>query len=137
MDWISVKERLPEEKEPVIILLRDGQVFRGEIRERILLPEWWYYYDAGDMDMDILGHIYSTGDGMWIHDNPVIAWMPCPSRRRRERRHEFILLHGCCARSEAIRCSGITGKGEEFYKAVDDFVANECEKRRLEMEAEK
>ena len=47
MDWISVKERLPEEKEPVIILLRDGQVFRGEIRERILLPEWWYYYDAG------------------------------------------------------------------------------------------
>lgn len=78
MDWISVKERLPEEKEPVIILLRDGQVFRGEIRERILLPEWWYYYDAGDMDMDILGHIYSTGDGMWIHDNPVIAWMPLP-----------------------------------------------------------
>ena len=78
MDWISVKERLPEEKEPVIILLRDGQVFRGEIRERILLPEWWYYYDAGDTDMDILGHIYSTGDGMWIHDNPVIAGMPLP-----------------------------------------------------------
>lgn len=33
--------------------------------------------------------------------------------------------------------TGLTGKGEEFYKAVDDFVANECEKRRLEMEAEK
>lgn len=78
MEWISVRDRLPEEKEPVIILLRDGQVFRGEIRERILLPEWWYYYDAGDTDMDILGHIYSTGDGMWIHDNPVIAWMPLP-----------------------------------------------------------
>lgn len=78
MDWISVRERLPEEKEPVIILLQDGQVFRGEIRERILLPEWWYYYDAGDTDMDIMGHIYSTGDGMWIHDNPVIAWMPLP-----------------------------------------------------------
>ena len=78
MEWISVRDRLPEEKEPVIILLQDGQVFRGEIRERILLPEWWYYYDAGDTDMDILGHIYSTGDGMWIHDNPVIAWMPLP-----------------------------------------------------------
>ena len=25
--------------------------------------------------------------------------------------------------------TGLTGKGEEFYKAVDDFVANECEKR--------
>ena len=33
--------------------------------------------------------------------------------------------------------TGLTGKGEEFYKAVDDFVANESEKRRLEMEAEK
>ena len=33
--------------------------------------------------------------------------------------------------------TGLTGKGEEFYKAVDDFVANECEKIRLEMEAEK
>lgn len=33
--------------------------------------------------------------------------------------------------------TGLTGKGEEFYKAVDDFVTNECEKRRLEMEAEK
>lgn len=30
--------------------------------------------------------------------------------------------------------TGLTGKGEEFYKAVDDFVANECEKIRLEME---
>ena len=47
MEWISVRDRLPEEKEPVIILLQDGQVFRGEIRESILLPEWWYYYDAG------------------------------------------------------------------------------------------
>lgn len=33
--------------------------------------------------------------------------------------------------------TGLTGKGEEFYKAVDDFVTNECEKRRLEIEAEK
>lgn len=30
-----------------------------------------------------------------------------------------------------------TGMSEEAYKAIDDFVANECEKRRLEMEAEK
>lgn len=33
--------------------------------------------------------------------------------------------------------TGLTGKGEEFYEAVDDFVANECKKIRLEMEAEK
>lgn len=32
--------------------------------------------------------------------------------------------------------TGLTGKGEEFYKAVDDFFANECEKMRLEMDAE-
>ena len=28
-EWISVRDRLPEEKEPVIILLQDGQIFRG------------------------------------------------------------------------------------------------------------
>lgn len=33
--------------------------------------------------------------------------------------------------------TGLTGKGEEFYNAVDDFVTNECEKMCLEMEAEK
>lgn len=80
MEWISVKERLPEEKEPVIILLRDGQVFRGEIRNRQSLPEWWYYYDAGDTDTDMLGLLYYAGgtDGMWFRENPVIAWLPLP-----------------------------------------------------------
>ena len=76
--WISVNDRLPKEKEPVIILLKDGQVFRGEIRDRILLPEWWYYYDAGDLDMDTLGYMYFSGGGFWIKENPVIAWMPLP-----------------------------------------------------------
>ena len=59
MDWISVRARLPEEKEPVIILLQDGQIFRGEIRKRQSLPEWWYYYDAGDTDTDMLGLLYA------------------------------------------------------------------------------
>ena len=77
-EWISVRVRLPEEKEPVIILLQDGQIFRGEIRKRQSLPEWWYYYDAGDTDMDMLGHMYFTGGGMWMRANPVIAWMPLP-----------------------------------------------------------
>lgn len=86
MEWISVKERLPEEKEPAIILLRDGQVFRGEIRQRILLPEWWYYYDAGDTDMDMLGHLYYVKEwsGSWCKSNPVIAWMPMPEPPKEE-----------------------------------------------------
>ena len=54
MEWINIKDRLPEEKEPTIILLRDGQVFRGEIRKRQSLPEWWYHYDAGVTDTDSL-----------------------------------------------------------------------------------
>ena len=59
-EWISVRVRLPEEKEPVIILLQDGQIFRGEIRKRQSLPEWWYYYDAGDTDTDMLGLLYQN-----------------------------------------------------------------------------
>lgn len=77
--WIPVTERLPDERDAVIILLKDGQVFRGEIRERIALPEWWYFYDASDTDMDMLGVMYSLfDDGLWLHENPVVAWMPLP-----------------------------------------------------------
>ena len=77
--WIPVTERLPDERDAVIILLKDGQVFRGEIRERIALPEWWYFYDASDTDMDMLGVMYPLfDDGLWMHENPVVAWMPLP-----------------------------------------------------------
>ena len=78
--WIPVTERLPDERDAAIILLKDGQVFRGEIRERIALPEWWYFYDASDTDMDMLGVMYPLfDDGLWMHENPVVAWMPLPS----------------------------------------------------------
>ena len=78
--WIPVTERLPDERDAVIILLKDGQVFRGEIRKRIALPEWWYFYDASDTDMDMLGVMYPLfDDGLWLHENPVVAWMPLPS----------------------------------------------------------
>ena len=77
--WIPVTERLPDERDAVIILLKDGQVFRGEIRKRIALPEWWYFYDASDTDMDMLGVMYPLfDDGLWLHENPVVAWMPLP-----------------------------------------------------------
>lgn len=77
--WIPVTERLPDERDAAIILLKDGQVFRGEIRERIALPEWWYFYDASDTDMDMLGVMYPLfDDGLWLHENPVVAWMPLP-----------------------------------------------------------
>lgn len=77
--WIPVTERLPDERDAAIILLKDGQVFRGEIRERIALPEWWYFYDASDTDMDMLGVMYPLfDDGLWMHENPVVAWMPLP-----------------------------------------------------------
>ena len=77
--WIPVTERLPDERDAVIILLKDGQVFRGEIRKRIALPEWWYFYDASDTDMDMLGVMYPLfNDGLWLHENPVVAWMPLP-----------------------------------------------------------
>ena len=86
-EWVSVRARLPEEKEPVIILLQDGQIFRGEIRKRQSLPEWWYYYDAGDTDTDMLGLLYYAGgtDGMWFRENPVIAWLPLPERPKEEK----------------------------------------------------
>lgn len=79
--WIPVTERLPDERDAAIILLKDGQVFRGEIRERIELPEWWYFYDASDTDMDMLGVMYPLfDDELWLHENQVVAWMPLPEK---------------------------------------------------------
>lgn len=87
--WIPVTERLPDERDAVIILLKDGQVFRGEIRERIALPEWWYFYDASDTDMDMLGVMYPLfDDGLWLHENPVVAWMPLPGALKEGGKHE-------------------------------------------------
>ena len=87
--WIPVTERLPDERDAVIILLKDGQVFRGEIRERIALPEWWYFYDASDADMDMLGVMYPlSDDGLWLHENPVVAWMPLPGAPEEGEKHE-------------------------------------------------
>lgn len=85
-EWIRVRDRLPEEKEPVIILLQDGQIFRGEIRMRQLLPEWWYYYDPGCTDIDMLGLLYPIEKfgGLWFRGNPVIAWMPMPEPPKEE-----------------------------------------------------
>lgn len=87
--WIPVTERLPDERDAVIILLKDGQVFRGEIRERIALPEWWYFYDASDTDMDMLGVMYPLfDDGLWLHENPVVEWMPLPEAPEEGEKHE-------------------------------------------------
>ena len=82
MNWIKVRDRLPEEKESVIILLEDGQIFRGKIRMKRSMPGWWYYYDAGSTDISILGLLYPIE--MWPGGNPVIAWMPLPEPPKEE-----------------------------------------------------
>jgi len=76
MKWISVEEKLPEEDKPVIILLRDGQIFRGTVRKGQSLLEWWYYY--GPALTDRMEYVYCGGGGSWMRENPVVAWMPMP-----------------------------------------------------------
>ena len=75
--WIPVTEGLPDENQPVCILLENGNVFRAEIRTRQLLKEWWYRYDPTDEDMDMLGIHYEV-EG-WLKENPIVAWMPLPT----------------------------------------------------------
>ena len=69
-EWISVKERLPQENEPVgtlcetvQVLLNNGKVSVGWCNRRTKL---WYYM-ACDEDC-----VISNG----YDDTPVIAWMP-------------------------------------------------------------
>ena len=80
--WIPVTDKLPDENQPVCILLENGNVFRAEIRTRQLLKEWWYRYDPTDEDMDMLGIHYEV-EG-WLKENPVVAWMPLPEPYKEE-----------------------------------------------------
>lgn len=70
--WISVKERLPDENEDIIILCKHGAIFNGTYSNNI-----WFCMD---------GYIYDTYKGNPIYSSmssippswEPIAWMPKP-----------------------------------------------------------
>ena len=70
--WISVKERLPDENEDIIILCKHGAIFNGTYSNNV-----WFCMD---------GYIYDTYKGNPIYSSmssipsswEPIAWMPRP-----------------------------------------------------------
>ena len=70
--WISVKERLPDENEDIIILCKHGAIFNGTYSNNV-----WFCMD---------GYIYDTYKGNPIYSSmssippswEPIAWMPKP-----------------------------------------------------------
>lgn len=70
--WVSVKERLPDENEDIIILCKHGAIFNGTYSNNI-----WFCMD---------GYIYDTYKGNPIYSSmssippswEPIAWMPKP-----------------------------------------------------------
>ena len=69
-EWISVKERLPQENEPVgtlcetvQVLLNNGKVSVGWCNRRTKL---WYHMDYGE-------DYFTSND---YDHTPVVAWMP-------------------------------------------------------------
>ena len=69
-DWVSVKERLPQENEPegtlcetVQVLLNNGKVSVGWCNRRTKL---WYHMDYGE-------DYFTSND---YDHTPVVAWMP-------------------------------------------------------------
>lgn len=65
--WISVKERLPKDFEPKIILLKDGQI-------RIALLD---SYDSNDFKITYFWYDREADESFDFED--VVAWMPIPS----------------------------------------------------------
>ena len=68
--WISVEERLPENFEPKIILLKDGQV-------RIALLDSDAYDDRDDFKITYFWYDRKADESFDLED--VVAWMPIPS----------------------------------------------------------
>lgn len=68
-EWVSVRERLPENDTPVLIVL-DGEVKIAERRtESPSFEESWDAYDYWDDP---------ANDGQDWHDSQVTYWMPIP-----------------------------------------------------------
>lgn len=72
LPWVSVKERLPDENEDIIILCKYGAIFNGTYSNNV-----WFCMD---------GYIYDTYKGNPIYSSmssippswEPIAWMPKP-----------------------------------------------------------
>lgn len=71
--WISVKERLPEENENIIIMCEHGAIFNGTYCNGI-----WFCMDGYIHDIYKSNPIYSSMSSIPSLWEPV-AWMPIPS----------------------------------------------------------
>lgn len=71
--WISVKERLPEENENIIIMCEHGAIFNGTYCNGV-----WFCMDGYIHDIYKSNPIYSSMSSIPSLWEPV-AWMPIPS----------------------------------------------------------
>ena len=71
--WISVKERLPEENEDIVIMCEHGAIFNGTYCNGV-----WFCMDGYIYDMYKGNPIYSSMSSIPLLWKPV-AWMPIPS----------------------------------------------------------
>ena len=71
--WISVKERLPEENENIIIMCEHGAIFNGTYCNGV-----WFCMDGYIYDMYKGNPIYSSMSSIPSLWEPVV-WMPIPS----------------------------------------------------------
>ena len=71
--WISVKERLPEENENIIIMCKHGAIFNGTYCNGV-----WFCMDGYINDVYKDSPIYSSMSSIPPLWEPV-AWMPIPS----------------------------------------------------------
>lgn len=70
--WISVKERLPDENEDIIILCKHGAIFNGTYSNNV-----WFCMDGYIHDMYKGNPIYSSMSSIPPSWEPI-AWMPKP-----------------------------------------------------------
>lgn len=71
--WISVKERLPEENENIIIMCEHGAIFNGTYCNGV-----WFCMDGYIHDIYKSNPVYSSMSSIPSLWEPV-AWMPIPS----------------------------------------------------------
>ena len=73
-NWISVKERLPDDKTPVLVKIKnDDPILIAEIRAGLWMEQYEYIHACGDAYID--SEICSVHNAKYAS---VTHWMPLP-----------------------------------------------------------
>lgn len=85
-EWISVKDRLPDEEQDVLLLIREIEFFGKHLKKR---KAWYWIHTGWSIDGEwattyCFGHKYISEEENDMCELTVTHWMPLPELPNKE-----------------------------------------------------